>query len=73
MQGTPPAGMGPLQQTWLPQLRLMEVLVSGLGDASMAVVSPAMVLLVQQVCAASRHGSDGAEVIRVVTGLVSAL
>ena len=34
----------------------------------MAAVSPAIVQLTQQVCTASRHGSDGAEVVGVVTG-----
>ena len=45
----------------------MEVLVSGLGDALMTVVPPAMVRLVQQVCTASAHRSHRAEVVKVVT------
>ena len=42
--------------------------ISSVGDASLATVSPAMVQLTQQVCTASRHSSDRAEVVGAVTG-----
>ena len=46
----------------------MEAPILGLGDESMAVMSLVMLKLIQEVCAAFGHGSDGAKVVGLDSG-----